>query len=149
MLAAGRISHLNLPVRDFDASLDFYVRRLGLGYVRHLRPGKVILDWAGFAFFIEAAPDIAAHPRFHFGIETTTDGVRDWEARLARAGIAQVVGPQPTGLADTYVTPDGIRTVLYFADPTGHVIEVYSHIGVDTGHVDPHWAAVSGGADRA
>ena len=141
-----RLSHLNLIVSDIEQSLDFYTRILGFHYVRHLHDRKVILDSGGFDFFIEEGEDIPHHPRFHFGIETSEAGVRRLADHLARMGIPQVVGPQPTGLAELYVTPDGVRTVFYFCDPDGYMIEVYSHIGVDVGYVDPrHAAAKTGG----
>jgi catechol 2,3-dioxygenase-like lactoylglutathione lyase family enzyme len=141
MDADMRLNHLNLPVGDIEASLDFYVRKLGFTYVRHLHERKVILNVGGFDFFIEEAPPLAVHPKFHFGIETGAEGVHAFARKLEALGVPQVVGPQPTGRAETYVTPDGVRTVLYFADPDGHIIEVYSHIGVDVGYVAPGWDA--------
>ncbi|MES2054311.1 MAG: VOC family protein [Pseudomonadota bacterium] len=141
MKHAISLSHLNLPVTDLERSMDFYVRKLGFHYVRHLRPGKVILEVGGFDFFLEEGGEGFGHPRFHFGFETTTDGVHEFARLIEDRGISQVVGPQPTGRAELYVTPDGLRTVFYFADPDGHIIEVYSHIGVDVGYVDPAYAA--------
>ena len=136
-----RLSHLNLIVSNIRISLDFYTRILGFRYVRHLHDRKVILDCGGFDFFIEEASGIAPHPRFHFGLQLDEAGVRALAARLDRLGITQVVGPQPTGLAELYITPDGVRTVFYFCDPDDYMIEVYSHIGVDVGYIDPHYAA--------
>ncbi|MEQ8602604.1 MAG: VOC family protein [Marivibrio sp.] len=135
------LKHLNLPVGDIERSLDFYVRKLGFAYVRHLNERKVILNVGGFDFFLEEAPPLAVHPKFHFGVETSAEGVHAFARKLESLGVPQVVGPQPTGRAETYVTPDGVRTVLYFADPDEHVIEVYSHIGVDVGYVVPGWGA--------
>lgn len=132
-----QLNHLNLPVLDLERSLCFYVNRLGFQYVRHLNERKVILSSWGFDFFLEQYTAILDNPRFHFGFVTTTKGVYDFAERIHRAGISQVVGPQPTGRAEIYVTPDGLRTVFYFADPDGHIIEVYSHIGDDVGYVKP------------
>ena len=132
-----RLNHLNLPVLDLERSLDFYVRKLGFEYVRHLHERKVILSFWGFDFFLEQFVSNVANPRFHFGVHTTTQGVHDFAAVIERAGISQVVGPQPTGEAAIYVTPDGLRTVFYFDDPDGHIIEIYSHIGDDVGYVKP------------
>ena len=135
------ISHLNLPVYDIERSLDFYVRKIEFTYVRHLHERKVILEYGGFDFFIEESLQTLNHPQFHFGIQTTTEGVHEFAKKVEALGIPQVVGPQPTGRAELYVTPDGLRTVFYFADPDGHIIEVYSHIGVDVGHVRPEWVS--------
>ncbi len=132
-----QLKHLNLPVLDIDRSLDFYVLKLGFEYIRHLHERKVILACWGFDFFIEQFDSNVANPRFHFGIQTTTQGVYDFLAITEKAGIPQVVGPQPTGEAAIYVTPDKLRTVFYFADPDGHIIEVYSHIGIDVGYIKP------------
>jgi catechol 2,3-dioxygenase-like lactoylglutathione lyase family enzyme len=137
MTAQLSISHINLPVNDIEKSIDFYVNKLGFSYIRHLRPGKVILEVSGFDFFLEESEQNVSHPRFHIGIKTTTEGVHALAKLIEEKGIAQVVGPQPTGLAEIYVTPDNLRTVFYFADPDGHIIEVYSHIGVDVGYVAP------------
>lgn len=130
-----QLMHLNLPVLDIDRSLDFYVTKLGFDYVRHLHKTKVILSICGFDFFLEQFSSNVSNPIFHFGIKTTTQGVYDFSALLERAGIGMVIGPQPTGKAEIYVTPDQLRAVFYFSDPDGHIIEVYSHIGVDVGYV--------------
>lgn len=140
------LRHLNLPVTDLAASLDFYVRRLGFEYVRHLHERKVILRCWGFDFFLEQAERNVSNPRFHFGFRTTVEGVHAFAERIRELGIPQVVGPQPTRRAETYVTPDGLRHVFYFADPDGHIVEVYSHIGVDMGYVKPEFAVA--GAPR-
>jgi catechol 2,3-dioxygenase-like lactoylglutathione lyase family enzyme len=132
-----QLHHLNLPVHNMEQSLQFYVDKLGFEYVRHLHPTKVILSAWGFDFFLEQHSANVVNPRFHFGILTTLTGVYALAERLERLGVAQVVGPQPTGKAEIYVTPDGLRHVFYFADPDGHIIEVYSHIGVDVGYVVP------------
>lgn len=132
-----QLLHLNLPVHDLERSLEFYVRKLGFEYVRHLREGKVILRCWGFDFFLEEFSHNVANPRFHFGIKTTVKGVYAFAELIAREGIPQVVGPQPHGRAEIYVTPDGVRHVFYFDDPDGHTIEVYSHIGDDVGFVKP------------
>jgi catechol 2,3-dioxygenase-like lactoylglutathione lyase family enzyme len=123
------INHLNLVVSNIERSLDFYVGQLGFTYVRHLSSRKVILEFAGFDFFLEQAPNIETHPRFHFGIRTTREGVYEFAALLRSKNIAVVPGNNPNGLADIYVTPDRVRHVLYFADPDGYIVEVYSHIG--------------------
>jgi catechol 2,3-dioxygenase-like lactoylglutathione lyase family enzyme len=144
MVSGWLLNHLNLPVTDLTFSLDFYVCKLPFRYVRHLHARKVILRAASFDFFLEEHPRNVSHPNFHFGIQTSLRGVYEWQALLQRLEIPQVVGPQPTGRAEIYVTPDGLRHVLYFADPDGHIIEIYSHIGNDVGYVDEHWAGRAG-----
>ena len=123
------ITHLNLVVSDINRSLKFYVEDLGFTYVRHLNPRKIILSYSGFDFFIEQAENVSAHPRFHFGIKTNKAGVYKWAELLRSKNIDLVVGNNPNNLADIYVTPDGVRHVLYFTDPDSYIIEVYSHIG--------------------
>jgi catechol 2,3-dioxygenase-like lactoylglutathione lyase family enzyme len=123
------INHLNLVVSDIRRSLEFYVKALGFKYVRNLNAKKIILEYGGFDFFIEEAKGVDAHPRFHFGIKTTEAGVYEFAKLLRSKKIPLVVGNNPNGLADVYVTPDRVRHVLYFADPDGYIIEVYSHIG--------------------
>lgn len=123
------INHLNLVVGDLQRSLRFYVEALGFNYVRHLHEKKVILEYGGFDFFLEQVPSVEPNSRFHFGIKTTEAGVHEFAALLRAKNVPLVIGNNPNGLADIYVTPDGVRHVLYFADPDGYVIEVYSHIG--------------------
>ena len=123
-----RINHLNLVVSDLTSSLNFYVDKLAFKYVRHLNKRKAILEYNGFDIFLEEAEDVVPHARFHFGIKTSTEGVYRFAALLKSKGIPLVPGNNPDGRADIYVTPDGVRHVLYFEDPTGYIIEVYSHI---------------------
>lgn len=123
------INHLNLVVRDISRSLEFYVGQLGFAYVRHLNPKKIILSYNAFDFFIEEGKNVEPHPRFHFGIKTSKAGVYKFAEYLRARSIPLVVGNNPNGKSDIYVTPDGVRHVLYFADPDGYIIEVYSHIG--------------------
>lgn len=123
------INHLNLVVSDLQRSLSFYVEKLGFRYIRHLHAKKVILEYGGFDFFLEQAENVRAHPRFHFGIKTTKQGVYDFAALLRKHDIRLVPGNNPNRLADIYVTPDEVRHVLYFEDPDGYTVEVYSHIG--------------------
>lgn len=124
------INHINLVVSNIDRSIEFYVEKIGFRYVRHLNRVKAILEHNGFDFFLEQSAGVLPHDRFHFGMRTTRDGVYELAGRLRNAGVRLVVGNNPNGLADVYVTPDNVRHVFYFEDPDGYVIEVYSHIGL-------------------
>jgi catechol 2,3-dioxygenase-like lactoylglutathione lyase family enzyme len=129
MAEALAINHLNLVVADLQKSLDFYVSKLGFRYVRPLHARKVILEYGGFDFFLEQADGVQPHPRFHFGLKTTVAGVHQFAELLRSHDIRLVPGNNPNRLAEIYVTDDGVRHVLYFEDPDGYTIEVYSHIG--------------------
>ena len=142
-----KVNHLNLPVKNLDLTLDFYICKLPFGYVRHLHAKKVILRAGDFDFFVEEHSQNIAHPKFHFGIQTSIPGVYEWQALIQHYKICQVIGPQPTGRAEMYVTPNNIRHVFYFADPDGHIIEIYSNIGSDVGFVDSYWASLSDSLD--
>ncbi len=135
-----QLKHINLPVKSILLSMEFYINKLGFNYIKHLHSKKVILSANGFDFFIEEHEFNIAHPRFHFGIETNLKGVYEWKKMIEENNIRKVVGPQPTGKSDVYITPDGLRHVFYISDPDGHIIEIYSHIGIDVGYIDPYWS---------
>jgi catechol 2,3-dioxygenase-like lactoylglutathione lyase family enzyme len=121
------INHLNLPVRNIQRSFEFYVGRLGFKYVRHLKDTKIFLEHEGFDIFLEECAEVEPHPRFHFGLKTTVEGVHEFAEKLRASGVELGMGNNP--YSEIYVTTDRARTVFYFSDPDGHIIEVYSHIG--------------------
>ena len=135
------VAHLNLACRDWRRSLDFYARVLGARYLFHLGPTKVVTDVAGFELFLEQVPDPAVDPRFHFGLRTTAAGVHAFADRLARLGVPMVRGNNPA--PGPMTGPDGVRVALYFEDPDGWLVEVYSpeQRVLDSGLLaaDPRW----------
>jgi catechol 2,3-dioxygenase-like lactoylglutathione lyase family enzyme len=120
-----RVNHLNVLTTDLQRSLSFYETALGARHLYNLGPKKAVTAIDGFEFFIESVDDVAYPKGFHFGVRTSTEGVYVTEARLARAGIKFVKGNNfREGGAQKGI--DGIRHALYFEDPDGLLIEVYS-----------------------
>jgi NAD(P)H-dependent FMN reductase/catechol 2,3-dioxygenase-like lactoylglutathione lyase family enzyme len=128
-----RVNHLNIMTRDLQHSLKFYSDTLGVRYLYNLGPRKAVTDLAGFEFFIEEVEQVRYPPSFHFGVRTTAPGVRALEAHLAQLGVRFVKGKGPAPGA--HPGEDGVRWALYFEDPDGLLIEVYS----------PEWAAIEHG----
>lgn len=119
------LRHLNVVVRDLDASWSFYRDVLGFKYLYHSKPNKIVASFNDFEFFLEQADDWApANTRYHFGLRTDPDGVRKWKARLEEHGVPLVKGNNAT--ADIEEDTDSNRVALYFQDPDGTTIEIYS-----------------------
>lgn len=118
-------SHLNLVTRDLEASWRFYRGVLGVRHMGWFHDRKVAARFGEFDFFIEEVDDCAPpHPAYHLGFRTTPEGVHQWARRLRRKGIAFVHGNNP--VADVYALPGTDRVAVYFQDPDGTVIEIYS-----------------------
>lgn len=118
------LAHINVLAHDLDRSLRFYQDVLGATYVGNIGPAKVITEVGGFELFIEHAQDFVVDPRFHFGFRTSRSGVYSFARRLERLGVPMVKGnntvPGPVSIAGD------ARVALYFEDPDGWLIEVYS-----------------------
>jgi catechol 2,3-dioxygenase-like lactoylglutathione lyase family enzyme len=118
-------THINLVSRDIDASWAFYSSVLGVKHVGYFHEKKVVGRFGEFDFFIEEVPDfVPYHEQFHLGFRTTPDGVRRWARRLRRKGIRFVKGNNP--VADVHAVKGTNRVAVYFEDPDGTVIEIYS-----------------------
>jgi catechol 2,3-dioxygenase-like lactoylglutathione lyase family enzyme len=137
------LAHLNIITRDWRRSLDFYQRVFGARYLGHIGPHKVITEIDGFEFFIEEAAEVALNPSFHFGFRTTPEGVFAFERRLRDLAIPLVEGNNAR--PEAMVGPDDVRVALYFRDPDGWLIEVYSpeKLMFDEAVLgkDPRWTA--------
>jgi catechol 2,3-dioxygenase-like lactoylglutathione lyase family enzyme len=119
------VNHLNVLATDLERSKDFYRRMLGARYCYNLGPKKAVLEINGFDLFIELTDSVSYPPGFHFGVRTDPAGVRALAERALADGNAKVVqgnGPAP----GFHPGPDGVRTAVYFEDPDGLLIEVYS-----------------------
>jgi catechol 2,3-dioxygenase-like lactoylglutathione lyase family enzyme len=124
---AMTLNHLNITVANLERSINFYRDILGFEYVTNLGPSKVVLRYAGFDFFIEEVPgDIPRIPGFHFGLKTDRQGVFSFGDLLKEHGVPLVQGNNPS--ADVWALPDTGRAPLYFEDPDGWMIEVYSDV---------------------
>jgi catechol 2,3-dioxygenase-like lactoylglutathione lyase family enzyme/NAD(P)H-dependent FMN reductase len=119
-----RVNHLNVLTVDLQRSLRFYKETLGVQYLYDLGPKKVVTELAGFEFFIEAVPEVRYPPGFHLGMRTTPRGVFALYDRLKTLKVNVVKGNGPWPGA--HFGGDGVRTAVYFEDPDGLLIEVYS-----------------------
>ncbi|WP_143240753.1 VOC family protein [Agrobacterium sp. YIC 4121] len=126
IIKVSEIKHLNILVNNLDISWAFYSEVLGFSYVNHLGPRKIAASFRGFDFFLEEAVDYQGKPdeRIHFGIRTDRQGVLLWGEHLSNNGVTLVRGNNPE--ATIYEMPGTSRVALYFQDPDGWTIEVYS-----------------------
>lgn len=121
------LDHLVLTVADMDATVRWYSDVLGME-AQVFRPAdgttrtaltfgdqKINLHPVGAEFEPHAARPLPGSADFCF---LTAASIGDWEAHLARSGVAVEVGPVPrTGAR-------GPITSLYVRDPDGNLIEI-------------------------
>ncbi len=129
-------SHVSLPVRDSKEALRFFTEVLGAELVfdregfGEVKIGGIILGlspqkegWTGYkaefphyAFFIEGDQFISMKERLEsYGVPTT----QIW-------------------------TRDGVRTLMYFRDPSGNLFELYCPKGFKDADKVPRGAGVGG-----
>ena len=119
-----KLNHINILVTDLERSLRFYCDILGARYLRNLGPKKAVTDLYGNEFFLEEAEKVQVNPSWHIGFRTDRDGVYRFAKKLERFSVPLVKGNNPVDAVSD--AEDGFRTALYFQDPDGLLIEVYS-----------------------
>jgi len=108
------LNHVNLVVRDVEASAAFYEELFGME--RQWKEGDFVFLHCGGAdlALVGGAPKV--HPKFHIGFRVDTRAEVDaWLEHLGRRGAPITHGP-----ADY----DGYYTFTC-RDPDGHGVEVY------------------------
>jgi catechol 2,3-dioxygenase-like lactoylglutathione lyase family enzyme len=114
------VKHLHLSSRDHAASQRFYEIYVGFHFdsVFARGPGidaTIIRSPTGFQIYLEAGSTDALPAWFHFGffVESAA-AVRELHARMVAAGV-------------TIVHPlvEAPFTNFFFADPDGHVAQIY------------------------
>ena len=121
------LTHVALPVRDLDASIDFYARYARMQVV-HRREGVVWLSDRTRPFVIvlmQGSEVEPLRPAAHLGVACASRAEVDRLCALARDERRLVGGPEDYG------PPVGYWAFL--SDPDGHTLEI-SH-GQDVGLV--------------
>ena len=119
------MNHVNILTRDLEASKAFYADILGANYCYNLGPRKAVMELNGFDFFIEQSEAFSYPTGYHIGIRALPEDVRRIAEQVTAAGSIKLVkgnGPAP----GYHHGPDQVRSAVYFEDPDGLVIEVYS-----------------------
>jgi catechol 2,3-dioxygenase-like lactoylglutathione lyase family enzyme len=119
------MNHVNILTRDLEASKAFYADILGANYCYNLGPRKAVMELNGFDFFIEQSEAFSYPVGYHIGIRALPEDVRRIAEQVTATGTIKLVkgnGPAP----GYHHGPDQVRSAVYFEDPDGLVIEVYS-----------------------
>lgn len=125
LLKTTELKHINILTKNIEASWKFYKDVLGVRYCYEFHSKKIVGKLNDFDFFIEEIPDLSPlHSSFHIGLRTTPENVYGWYEHLKNKGIQFVEGNN--GKADIHAVKGTNRVALYFTDPDGTTIEIYS-----------------------
>jgi lactoylglutathione lyase len=121
----SRYLHTSIFVNDMDASIDFYVRKLGLKLLDKAHyEGNADMAFVGknWDSYIELVYDLEAHPPYqlgnryeHLAIEVD-EPVTEVCKRLAAQGVTIIKGPKKS--------PGGTRSIAFVEDPNGIPVEL-------------------------
>jgi len=116
------LTHVALPVRDLDASIDFYRRYAGMQVVHHRVDGGVGVAWLSDltrGFVVVLIVTDVTHVLggwSHLGVACSSRAEVDERCAAARAAGVAVDGPHDDG------PPVGYWAIL--PDPDGHHLEL-------------------------
>ena len=133
------LTHIALPVRDIEESLDFYARYAGMQVVhRRDDPGGNRVAWISdltrpfVVVLIETARSYPSlgDPFSHLGIALDSRADVDRVCELARAEQRAVHGPEDSGPPVGYwayvVDPDGHNLEVSFGQDVGLAVETHA-----------------------
>ena len=112
----GALNHLHLVVSDLRRSKNFYCDVLGMTYA--WGEEEIIALKNGDAdFFLSSGKPVPKTDGVHFGFRLRNrEAVNYWAARAQESGAPITGGPGDRGSS----------RVVYFKDPDGYEIEIYS-----------------------
>lgn len=124
MIKIERVAHVVIKVRSLEKSLDFYTRLLGLKVMGEIPPAVVFLSTGrdhhelGIAQLGDEAPDGDFYrigmEHFAFKLRNEDDLREAYETLLAE------------NVKIAYTVNHGVTKSVYFYDPDGNELEVYS-----------------------
>ncbi|MGD1066741.1 MAG: VOC family protein [Vulcanimicrobiaceae bacterium] len=122
----ARYLHTSIFVSDMDASIDFYVNKLGLklldGPLHY--PGNADMAFVGSSWdaYVELVYDLEDHPPYQLGnryehLALEVDGsMVETVDRLREQGVKVLQGPKKS--------PGGGRWIAFVEDPNGIPVEL-------------------------
>ncbi|MGH6956831.1 MAG: VOC family protein [Caulobacteraceae bacterium] len=123
-----KLDHLTLPVRDWRASRDWYVRHLGFALEFEAEAGgrwglgvAALQDEAGLTLFLDQTGEPIRSGQASYAVQV--DDVTALYARLSAAGVA-------------FAHPPGQRFWGYGAelcDPDGHLLHLWDQASMGAG----------------
>lgn len=111
-VADSTLNHLQLDVKDLEATRDFYAKLFGARLVRKDTPDNWHLDMAGSSISLRTSPQRQAVD--HFGV-----GVARFDANAIEAAVKSRLP-----LANAQITAD--RTAVGLRDPNGILVQISS-----------------------
>ena len=162
------IQHVAIKVHDIDAAIKFYTEVLGMRVSERHEPGTLRPGGPGMAFMsfgthhhdinlvfypkdaavipMENSRELPGVGLHHYAIRVGTRAEFEaWLRHLEACDVKFVAGP----LVHSSIHPDGDRRTpgenrsVYFTDPSGNAIEVFSEMGEMTegNRIDMSWHA--------
>ncbi len=124
MIKIERVAHVVIKVRSLEKSLDFYTRILGLKEMGRIDPAVIFLSTGrdhhelGIAQLGDEAPDSTFYQvgmeHFAFKLRNDDDLREAYETLLSE------------NVPISYTVNHGVTKSVYFFDPDGNELEVYS-----------------------
>jgi catechol 2,3-dioxygenase-like lactoylglutathione lyase family enzyme len=111
-VAGSTLNHLQLNVKDLEATRDFYAKLFGARLVRKDTPDNWHLDMAGSSISLRTSPDRQIVD--HFGV-----GVARFDANAIEAAVKSRLPA-----ANAQITAD--RTAVGVRDPNGILVQISS-----------------------
>lgn len=115
------LDHMIVPARDKEASARFFARLFGLAYEGPASHFAAVQVNETLTLDFDTWESFEAH---HYAFKVSADAFDAIFARIRDEGIPYGSGPHSVG--DLKVDRRGGGKRVYFQDPNGHVLEIFT-----------------------